>query len=972
MSQTTFLVAISLPLAAVIAWPGPVPMVISLPVLFSALATLGVAAIMTIRECFSSLIGDGTERLLLRLRWAIWLRQPADCEALAKALVERSGLTFEPENPEERNALLHLMVAMRRMMARHAGAMGTPLSGIELARQLWAVAPASATDRSGWMALAISANRAAISVGAGDSMSQKFVAWRNKFVGEILFGGLRRKIAAIAFGPLGKPRVARLSEARATLHTTDAPRSLMMSGAVADALLENDAKHGRRGIESLPVVIQARLVALFLLLFPQRFGQMRAWLLASRHLNILQDLAEEAAQAETARNAPDHARSSAKSSIQTSLSHALDPNADASEDFRLDLPPMPGTRQARVTGAEGSGESACETVPALKASVAPVTEDDSAIPFSEVAASEMPNASQSPAVALPKAPMPQVKRAAQKREITLRPIAKRREITLRPMKHAAGTGGDSAPTAMPLPDVAYSANASSLAMATATQIVPTRGNGIDGCIILERPEELPKVIAASFDAFMETSKDKDKQTVSDCAAEAQATDAQSPTQEPEPTPEDLPPLTPELRPALYIQRAWQPGAPLPPSGTQLGGSPRLPEARSWPRHPSLGYPLHFLAAIDCAEASRVGALPSMPRDGRILVFADTGAAVEANRAKPAVSVMYLSAREMAGATETALPADLPPLDHDGGVPEPLSARPGQRLYPRFPALLKTIRAATLSRVPQAGEGECEAEEARRQTQADIARHLPAPQTVPKGDLFRRPRSEDMSEDGSSPAWIFEPAPLGADFPCSLPLTRAIFVSISAHAARARARLQASAELAKTAGLPREPEDAQRIAWLEALASSADILRARLPEMRDTQSLTPTERQCLRAWLAAIAARNPQAGPVMERAIRATMTKMAIEAISEPERAKLLGEAALDFTAPALIPTADNAEHVIGNVPQMRTPEPSPEGYAKLVQFDSDPALGLMFADHGLLEIWVPLSDLPAHRYDRAIGRIAGG
>ena len=70
MSQTTFLVAISLPLAAVIAWPGPVPMVISLPVLFSASATLGVAAIMTIRQCFSSLIGDGTERLLLRLRWA--------------------------------------------------------------------------------------------------------------------------------------------------------------------------------------------------------------------------------------------------------------------------------------------------------------------------------------------------------------------------------------------------------------------------------------------------------------------------------------------------------------------------------------------------------------------------------------------------------------------------------------------------------------------------------------------------------------------------------------------------------------------------------------------------------------------------------------------------------------------------------------------------------------------------------------
>ena len=204
------------------------------------------------------------------------------------------------------------------------------------------------------------------------------------------------------------------------------------------------------------------------------------------------------------------------------------------------------------------------------------------------------------------------------------------------------------------------------------------------------------------------------------------------------------------------------------------------------------------------------------------------------------------------------------------------------------------------------------------------------------------------------------------------MTRAIFVSISAHAARARARLQASAELAKTAGLPREPEDAQRIAWLEALASSADILRARLPEARDTQSLTPTERQRKRAWLAAIAARNPQAGPVMERAIRATMTKMAIEAISEPERAKLLGEAALDFTAPALIPTAENAEHVIGNVPQMRTPEPSPEGYAKLVQFDSDPALGLMFADHGLLEIWVPLSDLPAHRYARAIGRIAGG
>lgn len=197
MFKTTHLAVLTIPLAAVLAWPGQVPLMLSVPVILTALATIGLGAMATLRECWTSLVGDVNQKMLLRLRWAVWLRQPADCSVLAETIVERTGLTFDPNDAGERANLVGLMFNLRRLNARHAGAIGTPLTSHELARQLWAVAPGWAQDRDGWLMLAAAAHTQASLVDMPQGPVGRVLRIRNEVIGTLFWRRRRERLDEI-------------------------------------------------------------------------------------------------------------------------------------------------------------------------------------------------------------------------------------------------------------------------------------------------------------------------------------------------------------------------------------------------------------------------------------------------------------------------------------------------------------------------------------------------------------------------------------------------------------------------------------------------------------------------------------------------------------------------------------------------------------------------------------------------------
>jgi hypothetical protein len=119
------------------------------------------------------------------------------------------------------------------------------------------------------------------------------------------------------------------------------------------------------------------------------------------------------------------------------------------------------------------------------------------------------------------------------------------------------------------------------------------------------------------------------------------------------------------REAVLLHRPWPPQAG-PPTNSQFGGLPRLPETHAWPRTSS-GTPLHFLAQIDCADIRFKTPLP----ERGVLFFFGRGNAYAWNGKPPASDtcrVLYaLDASTLTPPRQP--PADLPPLERPATEPD---------------------------------------------------------------------------------------------------------------------------------------------------------------------------------------------------------------------------------------------------------------------------------------------------------------
>ena len=97
--------------------------------------------------------------------------------------------------------------------------------------------------------------------------------------------------------------------------------------------------------------------------------------------------------------------------------------------------------------------------------------------------------------------------------------------------------------------------------------------------------------------------------------------------------------------------------------SRLGGLPSLGVSQEWPRHLSLGNPLHFLAQVDLGELPptplKFGG-PKLPRAGVLMVFADMDS--EMLWDKECTRVVYA---ETPGPDRSS-PVELPLVQHDQG------------------------------------------------------------------------------------------------------------------------------------------------------------------------------------------------------------------------------------------------------------------------------------------------------------------
>lgn len=979
MFKTTHLAALTIPLAAVLAWPGQVPLMLSLPVILTAIATFGLGAVATLRECWTSLVGDANQKMLLRLRWAVWLRQPADCSVLADTIVERAGLTFDPNDASERANLVGLMFNLRRMNARHAGAIGTPLTSHELARQLWAVAPQWAQDRDGWLMLAAAAHTQASNVDMPQGPVSQIIRIRNEWIGTVLWRHRRERLDAI-FGRAGgwnKPAIPMEELSPFLLASENDVIGTLLHSAISAALLENDLDPRNDGVSALPLAIQARLVALLMLLEAKPGkGQRRAWLIASGKLSQLMALRALADQAqdlnlddlsETAFEGP----AAAEGLFETFANRAKQAGGKLGVARQIEVPDAYGAtdapsakekrtfgwgakitsladvRAARVPAFEQQAEDeaeaeAEENVARRAAPMVTVARPQSSLAVAEAFDLDDLEASlddmlniPAPKAAAPAPVLKPVPGGLPHGGLPHGGVGPRTDVRADDPMRKPGGGAPKPQAPMPKrpvrPVPAADTGALKDAAQAAAEALRKTAPGVDGRFAPERAEPVAE----------------DTSFVTETPVTMHTTSAD------------------QSQPALLLRRVWQPGQTVSTRTSQFGGIPNLPAQKAWPRHAERGEPLHFLARLECAALHAAEALPEvledMPKKGEILVFADIGSdsAKQADDTRIDVALMFLSARDLGGAMPADLPADLPDIDHDGGASITLSDRPGQRVFPKLGLDICPIQT-------EASEGE-----GHIRTQDEIARHLPSTDRAPQRRLFRRVSEADRAASGGY--WTFEESALGTGFPANAVIARSVFAAISANASRARSRLLAQSQLAQDAGLEALPEDAQRMAWLEALAASADILRARLPQQgsAEDKQLCATERARIRAWLGAIAHRNPETGQVAETALRDTLRRLAIEAIQSPEASHGLDGTCLRFIAPSLMPTVDEADHRVGGAPLPGGP--APEGCQKFLQLDSDPALGFRFADGagegGRLEIWIPTTGKFGARLRRAEGRI---
>ena len=435
-------------------------------------------------------------------------------------------------------------------------------------------------------------------------------------------------------------------------------------------------------------------------------------------------------------------------------------------------------------------------------------------------------------------------------------------------------------------------------------------------------------------------------------------------------------LETEAQPAIFLRRSWPVGAACGGS-SWLGGRPCLPARLPWPRDLRQGTALHFLAQIDCEDLPTLNGASPLPRDGRLLFFADLdeerlwpGSLDEQRGA--ATRVIYVPKSEETP-EERDPPEDMPDVDHPFGELTGPFADKGRKGFPKWPVSAHPIETYDIAEKPR---------DDRRSNpdfyQKAAARHyegisalLPPPPNPKKRITLLERATIPAAGPGGKPLRreVFRAEPLGPAFPwCGLVVSE--FVSkLEGDSKRALDRVREELALR---GAQAEDHHRAAVTSCERLAEDIAALAAAIGPLEPAAPATPELRETLLAWIAEmVARRHPQRANLFVKALqRAVMTALQ-RAVADPEIAARLTPEAHRLNAERLTPSPCGAEHLMLGPTQFKT-NPTGDGGVRLLLLCSDYGLDFMFCDVGVAEFWISEEDLAARRFEKAWANTAGG
>lgn len=422
-----------------------------------------------------------------------------------------------------------------------------------------------------------------------------------------------------------------------------------------------------------------------------------------------------------------------------------------------------------------------------------------------------------------------------------------------------------------------------------------------------------------------------------------------------------------LRPAVYLRRAWPVDAEIE-GQSWLGGQPLLPDSIAWPEHLQSGYPLHFLAQIDCRFVPRQTGAPALPEDGRLLFFADLDEdRLWEDTADAPVQTRVVHVPEDAVPEAPApLPDKLPDIDHSDGRSGPV-ARVGQRRLAEWPVTLHPIRTYEVSTdktKPNANPAFIE--EADERFAQDILSVLPARPGSKRPRLFEITVIEDTATGSETVSTRFRADLLGKGFPYTGLVAKTLFGNARANAAR---RVQ---DLDTQLGLMDEA-DATLVTSrqvLRELTEDLDEVLAVIDTLDDTAPLAPPVQEMMVEFIeAGVQDETDSVRSVFETTIRQTLVGLARRAAADPSLRPLFDPVVYDLWWDTLAPHMGHSQHVLLGAAQRKAESTAAKG-VKLLQLDSDAGCDFMFSDQGVVEFWIAPEDLAAHRFDRAFAKTA--
>lgn len=436
-------------------------------------------------------------------------------------------------------------------------------------------------------------------------------------------------------------------------------------------------------------------------------------------------------------------------------------------------------------------------------------------------------------------------------------------------------------------------------------------------------------------------------------------------------------LTQHATPAILMRRSWPIGADVP-GASWLGGWPCLPTDWDWPRHGQTGLPLHFLAQVDCEDLPDLGGTSPLPRDGRMLFFADLDEERLWEGTVDTSRVIYVPKADEVDMPRS-WPTDMPDIDHPEGATTGPDAQAGQRGFQPWPVTFATFTTwpapENRRHGPIAHMDYRKAARARHT--AEIAALLPAPPGPGDAvtDLLRTELQVDAEEQPilddngrRSIRHIFNPDPLGPAFPwCG-----AFLMNLLTHL-----RHRADRTITYHSDwLARAPDDDQRtraqqgLAHGTAILQDIDALADAVGTAAPTAKLPGPFRPLLLTWIQDMIDSHGWQYRIIE-AIRASAAEIARQAVTDPDMLALIDEHTIMLNLSMLQPAAGHCEHALLGHAQFKTNSTEGRGIRLLV-LDSDGGVGFQFCDAGVTEYWIDPDDLAAGRFDGAYALTAGG